>query len=245
MLKTIFSSAIAFAALAVLSPAGFAQTPNPAGSMQGRLVSPSGHACAEERARCAFTGTATVYYGAGSRWVAQVHRDGVACANQVFGDPNPGVVKSCYVSGESRPALAIKQVAIKQFAIKHTAPSTHRVTLRSTHGKYVVAEPTGHANANRGKADAWEHWQLISNANNTVSFKSAHGRFLVAEADGRAQADRVKAGAWEQWQLTRNADGTVSLRSHHGKYLVAEKDGSLNANRDNLGPWERFVMTVR
>ncbi|MEZ4472001.1 MAG: hypothetical protein R3F60_14640 [bacterium] len=120
-----------------------------------------------------------------------------------------------------------------------------RVTLRSFHGKYVVAEADGKANANRDQAREWEHWQLIRNGNGTVSLKGFHGKYLVAEPDGRANADRPVAREWEQWRMVDNGDGTFSFKSHHGKWLVAEADGRLNANRDNKATWERFVVTTR
>jgi|GEM_PF-569928 len=115
-----------------------------------------------------------------------------------------------------------------------------RIALLGHHGRYVVAEKDGTANANRPKANTWEQFQLIWNADGSVSLRSFHGKYLVAERDGRANANRAKLGPWEKWRLVQNRDGTVSLRSHHGKFLVAEKDGRLNANRAKIGPWEKF-----
>ena len=59
--------------------------------------------CAWEGKHCAFGGTADVAYGANGRFA---HRNavsgGVHCVNEVFGDPNPGVRKACFI----RPAAA-------------------------------------------------------------------------------------------------------------------------------------------
>lgn len=55
--------------------------------------------CANENERCAFEGTRTVRYGAGSTWISQQHNGGVVCANRTFGDPVPGTVKTCEFSG--------------------------------------------------------------------------------------------------------------------------------------------------
>ena len=57
-----------------------------------------GWKCAREHGECTFAGTATVLYGADTRIVERQARDGVACSNGVFGDPAPGIVKTCYVA---------------------------------------------------------------------------------------------------------------------------------------------------
>lgn len=53
--------------------------------------------CANENGFCSFTGTAQVRYGANGIWVTQIHTNGVACTNAVFGDPISGVAKTCQV----------------------------------------------------------------------------------------------------------------------------------------------------
>ncbi len=53
--------------------------------------------CANENGFCSFSGTTQVRYGANDTWVTQIHTDGVACTNAVFGDPVWGVVKTCQV----------------------------------------------------------------------------------------------------------------------------------------------------
>jgi hypothetical protein len=57
--------------------------------------------CATEGARCAFTGTKQVRYGAdGMFLLPRTFTDGVACDNAGFGiDPAPGVVKQCQIAG--------------------------------------------------------------------------------------------------------------------------------------------------
>jgi alpha-L-rhamnosidase len=54
--------------------------------------------CAPENGICAFSGTRTAYYGAGSSWTSKSLASGTPCNNTVFGDPDVGVVKSCFVS---------------------------------------------------------------------------------------------------------------------------------------------------
>ena len=55
--------------------------------------------CATEGARCEFTGTQQVRYGANGQFtLPRTFTDGVACENAVFGDPVSGVVKQCQVT---------------------------------------------------------------------------------------------------------------------------------------------------
>ena len=54
--------------------------------------------CAVERDVCAFTGPATVRYGANGAYVYKTLTDGTACTNEVFGDPVYGTVKQCAIS---------------------------------------------------------------------------------------------------------------------------------------------------
>jgi Pectinacetylesterase len=57
--------------------------------------------CAGENGTCAFTGPATVAYGAYGLYAYKELTNGTPCTNAVFGDPVSGVFKSCYL----RPAV--------------------------------------------------------------------------------------------------------------------------------------------
>ena len=54
--------------------------------------------CANEGGFCGFSGTARVVYGIGSQVTSRVVSNGVACSNNVFGDPAPGQKKACYIA---------------------------------------------------------------------------------------------------------------------------------------------------
>jgi len=57
--------------------------------------------CASEGSNCNFSGTTQVRYGANGAYVYATLTDGTQCTNAVFGDPAPGIAKSCAVaSGE-------------------------------------------------------------------------------------------------------------------------------------------------
>ncbi len=53
--------------------------------------------CGPENSLCSFFGTETVYFGAGSDWTSKSITGGTPCTDAVFGDPDYGVVKACYV----------------------------------------------------------------------------------------------------------------------------------------------------
>jgi hypothetical protein len=59
--------------------------------------------CAAEHEVCAFSGTATVRYGADGVFVTRTVANGISCSNDVFGDPLPGVFKRCDVSSDPTP----------------------------------------------------------------------------------------------------------------------------------------------
>jgi alpha-L-rhamnosidase len=68
-----------------------AANPGPAGAPAGYT------ACAAENGTCSFTGTQSVAYGANGIFSYQTLSGGTACDNAVFGDPDYGITKSCYV----------------------------------------------------------------------------------------------------------------------------------------------------
>jgi len=62
--------------------------------------------CAQEGGVCKFNGRHEVSFGAGKAWNTRVYENGVACTAERFGDPAPGVKKSCQirVSGGAQAA---------------------------------------------------------------------------------------------------------------------------------------------
>lgn len=55
--------------------------------------------CAAEGARCNFSGSNVVLYGANGSYFTRTVSDGVDCNNGTFGDPASGSAKSCYLPG--------------------------------------------------------------------------------------------------------------------------------------------------
>src|SRR5262249_54154652 len=53
--------------------------------------------CASENGTCSFSGTMTVAYGANGKYAYRALSNGTTCSNAVFGDPNPGTFKACFL----------------------------------------------------------------------------------------------------------------------------------------------------
>ncbi|MDL5033241.1 M4 family metallopeptidase [Pelomonas sp. APW6] len=62
--------------------------------------------CADENGTCTFTGVRAVSYGSPSTYFRKFANGSQACNNASFGDPTPGKVKSCYVTGTAYTACA-------------------------------------------------------------------------------------------------------------------------------------------
>lgn len=89
------------------------------------------------------------------------------------------------------------------------------ISLRSAHGRYVVAERDGALNANRQRVGPYERFTVLDPSNT------------------RRASGAVPCGA------------TIALRSTHGRYVVAESDGAANANRARIGSWERIRLVCQ
>ncbi len=63
--------------------------------------------CSDEGQYCSFSGTKEVRYGADGVYAYKTLTDGTGCDNGVFGDPVPGVPKSCYISNINLSGLTL------------------------------------------------------------------------------------------------------------------------------------------
>ncbi len=70
---------------------------NPDGSAAAvSYVVPAWTYCANENQTCSFSGVRTVRYGANGTYFTKTNvSPSISCSNAVFGDPTPGVVKTC------------------------------------------------------------------------------------------------------------------------------------------------------
>jgi len=61
-------------------------------------AAPKWQRCADEGYECVFKGPKRVVFGAGNTWVLERFVAGVPCTRAVFGDPAPGVKKTCWLA---------------------------------------------------------------------------------------------------------------------------------------------------
>ena len=160
----------------------------------------------------------------------------VPCQDSTCDKPMPNCDWMFFRASDNTCQRAVTDVQYAQ------ALDNEKIALKSAHGKYLVAEVGGAANANRGAARGWETWTFEWNGGTSVSFKGAHKKYLVAEPDGTANANRPVLGSWEKFTFDHVGNNKITLKGHHNKYLVAEQNGNLNANRDRAKGWEKFTV---
>ena len=106
-----------------LYPAGGAPAPTPAQTPLPSQGTGAWTPCATEGGRCEFAGSRQVRYGANDRWAYRTALGSIACNNETFGDPIPGVVKQCaYPANASAPGAPGQMTIIS--ANKRTAQSS-------------------------------------------------------------------------------------------------------------------------
>ena len=149
----------------------------------------------------------------------------------------------------STPKLAfllLREGSLKQNMFGCGANIICKVALKSYHGKYVVAELDGNANANSHEIGEMETWIVTFIDDDKVTFKSTDQKYLVADPNGNAYANSLEAGDWETFTVAQSdlGNGIFTFRSHHGKWLSADKHGALDANRDHALGWETFEVIL-
>lgn len=122
----------------------------------------------------------------------------------------------------------------------HKLPS--KIILKSTHGKYVVAELGGGIFANRPWADDWEKFGVVEIGEGSVALKTHHGTFLTANALGTVSALAEEAVPDAHFHVEHRDDGAIGLKTAHGKFLSAEPSGFMIGNRASCGGWEEFEV---
>jgi len=119
-----------------------------------------------------------------------------------------------------------------------------KIMLKSFHGKYVAAEPSGHMVANRNWADDWEKFDVLPKGTATVALRSFHGKFVSANANGMMRnTERSSDSDDTSFEVTFAASGALVLKSFHGKYVSAHAwTSALTADKKDFDDWEEFEV---
>jgi hypothetical protein len=121
----------------------------------------------------------------------------------------------------------------------------------SANGTFVTAEDAGASFliANRPAADAWEQFQVVSNADGTSSIQaSINGLFVTVDpaSGGQLIATKSTIGTGEKFHVVTQPNGTVSLQAVvNNQWVSADLNigGTLIANRATPDTWEQFTIT--
>jgi alpha-L-rhamnosidase len=96
--------------------------------------------CATETGTCSFAGTETVAFGAQGKYNYATVTGGTACSDTVFGDPDQGVSKACYI--ESPPPVTTTWTPCSAETVACTFSGTHDVAF-GANGQYSLGTFTG------------------------------------------------------------------------------------------------------
>ncbi|WP_370383576.1 family 78 glycoside hydrolase catalytic domain, partial [Catenulispora sp. GAS73] len=96
--------------------------------------------CAAETGTCSFTGTDTVAFGAQGKYNYATVTGGTACNNTLFGDPDPGVRKACYIEPAPTTTGVWQQCAAETGTCSFAGTDT---VAFGAQGKYNYATVTG------------------------------------------------------------------------------------------------------
>eukprot|EP00727_Mastigamoeba_balamuthi_P013169 m51a1_g8475 hypothetical protein (2175) ;mRNA; r:495382-503027 len=104
------------------------------------------------------------------------------------------------------------------------------ICLRTSHGKYVCAEPNGKLLADRTHAQLWESFIPERVPGGTISLLSFHGKYVSVDKKLHATAHRPHSNDWEHFQVT-----PMTARSGNGSgKRLAEKTQRLSFKCDSV-----------
>ena len=145
--------------------------------------------CAAENGTCAVTGPSVIAFGAGAHFNYVTTSSSTACDVSVFGDPDSGVAKWCYVQSTAPPSPGWQQCATENqtcsysdlMTVAYGANGTYKFATLGSGGtacdNAVFTDPTpGTAKACYllGPAPTFATWTSCAAENGTCSFSGTH-----------------------------------------------------------------------
>ncbi|MFK7937227.1 MAG: hypothetical protein AB8G22_27175 [Saprospiraceae bacterium] len=136
-----------------------------------------------------------------------------------------------------------------------------KVSFRSAHNQYLVANNNGQLFANSNSLGNEEQFTILNAENlnsrggqikygDKVALQSTFNRYMVANLNGTADINHAQLNPSASWTILNPADTNdrselgagkkVTFKSTHERYLVAERNGVANANRTQIGSWEKW-----
>jgi hypothetical protein len=161
--------------------------------------------CAAENGTCAVSGSSVVAYGAGGRFNYVSASSATACSNAVFGDPNSGVAKWCYVQSAPSGTPAWPQCAAENGTCAFSGLMTVAYGASGAYKYATLGGGTACTNAVfgdpasgvvkscfvTGPPPTFATWTACAAENGTCSFSGTHevafgvgGRYYVGSFTG-------------------------------------------------------------
>mmetsp|Transcript_83318 Transcript_83318/g.165398 ORF Transcript_83318/g.165398 Transcript_83318/m.165398 type:complete len:616 (-) Transcript_83318:69-1916(-) len=94
------------------------------------------------------------------------------------------------------------------------------VSLQTSTGRFLAAEPDGFVTADIKTASFWELFTMDTYGDGRVSFRSFHGRYLTAEPYGSLRSLGWTAGDRQKFRVAPTKNGTVALQCFDGRYIT-------------------------
>ena len=113
--------------------------------------------------------------------------------------------------------------------------------LKSTHGKFLSAQPDGDVEWNRSKYLGWERVTFEQWGKDSGFLKSYHGKYLAATPKHKLEWNRGHKRSWEKFKVYQY-EGKIALQSYHGRYMSANTEGNVNVDRTWKRSWEWFQV---
>ena len=118
-----------------------------------------------------------------------------------------------------------------------------RVSLRSHHGKYLMAFPDGSVRWTSASPEASGTFIVQPVGNGKVAFQTFYGKYLTALPSGGLSANSISATANEQFIII-NVNGRVDLftmYTSHRAYVSVQPNGTIE-KRSVPKTWEAIQI---
>jgi len=93
------------------------------------------------------------------------------------------------------------------------------VSLKTSAGTFVGAQPDGFITADAKSTSIWEVFTMITHVDGLVSFRSENGQYMSTEHYGSVRAQAWNVGTSESFRLEVHGGGRVALRCSNDRYL--------------------------
>lgn len=121
----------------------------------------------------------------------------------------------------------------EQFTLECVDKEASKVALKSTHGTYLSANPSGRLAADKKEVGIWEQFSLLEDDEGRVALKSSHNGFVSAREE-KMDAKAAIAGDSELFVLVAGAFAEARYLSSN-PLVIETLNGSASGSQDGGG----------